>query len=406
MSDIKKIGVFLLLLASVFFISCVGKSTNSHESGNPVDAGRNPVIPTYETIDHSVVFNVDGQFSAWPANNGVWYFSDDDIILVGFTKGDYNRDSNGHKISDTQRLSYLATTTDGGSTWNSFDPDQYVGDLKEKTALQNAIDFTHPGFAMRIAAAAYHGTDDPEGRFYYSYDKGQTWKGPHPLGDMSSHKELKGKIITARTDYIVLGKHECLLMISAKPAADFQGESGVMTDKVLCIKTIDGGKSFEFVSWVVPLSDPYRAVMPNTVKISENNYITVLRRKTIDTEVCWVDAYGTKDGGVTWTFLAKIADTGVMNNGNPPAIARLKDGSLCTVYGNRDNRKILSKYSTDDGKTWGEEFTVRENTEEYPDADLGYPRLVCRNNGSLVAIYYWVRPDNPEQYIEAAIWKP
>lgn len=85
---------------------------------------------------------------------------------------------------------------------------------------------------------------------------------------------------------------------------------------------------------------------------------------------------------------------------------KLKDGSLCTVYGNRDHRKILAKYSTDDGKTWGEEFTVRKNTEEYPSADLGYPRLVCRNDGSLVAIYYWVGPDNPEQYIEAAKWKP
>jgi hypothetical protein len=119
-----------------------------------------------------------------------------------------------------------------------------------------------------------------------------------------------------------------------------------------------------------------------------------------------VDAYGTDDGGETWEFLAKISNTGVNNNGNPPAIARLKDGSLCAVFGNRDKRMILAKYSTDDGKTWGDEFVVRKNLEDHADADLGYPRLVCLNDGALVAIYYWVRKDNPEQYIESALWTP
>ncbi len=402
----KKICIYSLVLATIFTMSCGNKSSRSPVSDELVETVRTPKIPAYGSIMWSEVFKIDGQFSAWPANNGVWHFSDDDKILVGFTKGDYNQDARGHKISDTQRLSYLAASADGGKSWNAYDPDNYVGDPIEKTDLQETIDFHHPGFAMRVAAAAYHGTDDPEGRFYYSYDKGESWKGPHPLGNISKHSELEGKIITSRTDYVVLGKHDCMLKISAKPAADFHGEGGVMTDKVLCIKTRDGGKSFEIVSWIVPLSDPFRAVMPSTVKLSEKKFVTVLRRKTIDTQVCWVDAYGSEDGGETWKYLAKISDTGVMNNGNPPAIARLKGGSLCTVYGNRDKRKILARYSIDDGKTWGDEFIVRENQEDYPDADLGYPRLVCGNDGSLIAIYYWVGKDNPEQYIESAIWTP
>ncbi|MBE0654661.1 MAG: exo-alpha-sialidase [Bacteroidales bacterium] len=372
----------------------------------PATQERAPRIPLKDSIIYSEVYHVKGRFAAWPANNGAWHFKDNDQVLVGFTSGAYNKDASGHKISDTERKSSLATSIDGGATWTSRDPENYVGDESTKSPLKEPINFTNPGFAMRVAGAAYHGTEDSEGRFYYSYDRGQTWNGPYPLGNIHRQEELKGKVITARTDYIVLGKYECLLMISAKPGDDLKGESGPMTDKVLCIKTTDGGKSFESVSWVVPLSDPYRAVMPNTVKVGDDHLVTVLRRKTLDTEECWIDAYGSTDGGNTWQFLSRIAETGVMNNGNPPAIALLKDGSLCTVYGNRDKRMILGKYSVDGGHTWGEEFVVRQNEEDYPDADLGYPRLVCRNDGSLLAIYYWVSKENPVQYVESATWKP
>jgi hypothetical protein len=95
-----------------------------------------------------------------------------------------------------------------------------------------------------------------------------------------------------------------------------------------------------------------------------------------------------------------------MNNGNPPAIALLKDGSLCVAYGNRDHRKIMARYSVDEGRTWGDEFVIRQNLLPHADADIGYPRLVCRKDGSLVAVYYWASREKPIQYIESARWKP
>lgn len=367
---------------------------------------RNPRIPDEHDIFRTAVYKSSERFAGWPANNGIWYFPREDRILVGFTTGAYDEKARGHKISDTERLSFLATSTDGGTTWNAYDPDHYVGDGQPKKPLSEAIDFTRPGFAMRIAATAYHGNDDVQGRFYYSYDYGKNWRGPHPLGHIHQDKVLEGMVITARTDYLVLGKHECLVMISAKPGADLTGGSGSMTDKTLCIRTNDGGRSFEFISWIVPLSDPYRAVMPNTVRISKDHFITVLRRKTLDTQICWIDAYVTEDGGYSWKFLSRVGETGVMNNGNPPAIALLRDGSLCVVYGNRDLRKIMARYSVDEGKTWGDEFLIRHNRPDYPDADLGYPRLVCRKDGSIVAVYYWVSREDPVQYIEAARWEP
>jgi hypothetical protein len=38
--------------------------------------------------------------------------------------------------------------------------------------------------------------------------------------------------------------------------------------------------------------------------------------------------------------------------------------------------------------------------------DLGYPRLVQRPDGKLVAMYYWATKENPEQHIAASIWQP
>jgi len=39
------------------------------------------------------------------------------------------------------------------------------------------------------------------------------------------------------------------------------------------------------------------------------------------------------------------------------------------------------------------------------ERDLGYPRLLKRNDGHLVAIYYWSTKEHP-YHISATIWKP
>jgi hypothetical protein len=42
-----------------------------------------------------------------------------------------------------------------------------------------------------------------------------------------------------------------------------------------------------------------------------------------------VDAYGSADSGRTWTFLSRVGESGGKEqNGNPPALAALKDGRI------------------------------------------------------------------------------
>ena len=183
-----------------------------------------------------------------------------------------------------------------------------------------------------------------------------------------------------------------------------------MTDKIACISTEDGGMSFQFLSWMVPLEDPHRAVMPQSVLTSDKRIVSVVRRRVVnDRNQCWIDAYHSTDSGRSWRFLSEVAETGA-HNGNPPALTRLSDGRLCCVYGNRTKREILGKYSADNGRTWQEEFIIRDNFytgESGQDMkDLGYPRLVQTKDGKLVACYYWASEENPQQHIAASIWSP
>jgi hypothetical protein len=92
---------------------------------------------------------------------------------------------------------------------------------------------------------------------------------------------------------------------------------------------------------------------------------------------------------------------------NPPALVKLKDGRLCCIYGDHHHRRIAGIYSEDGGKTWGMEFIIREDFEELDeDPDLGYPKMLQRRYGKLVALYFWTTSKIPQQHIAVSIWEP
>jgi Neuraminidase (sialidase) len=119
----------------------------------------------------------------------------------------------------------------------------------------------------------------------------------------------------------------------------------------------------------------------------------------------WIDAYGSSDGGKTWEFLSKVADTDTgKHNGNPPSLVRLDDGTLCAAYGYRAKPYgIRAKISKDNGKTWGKEIGLRTDAITW---DIGYTRSVVREDGKVVSIYYFATQERPEQHIAATIWDP
>lgn len=354
-------------------------------------------------LTHHIAAIEEGKFHGWPANNGAWHWGNE--ILVGFTQGDFATDD-GHNITGIQE-SKFARSTDGGETWSVFDPPNFLDDNnvkwkpKGKMRLREPMDFTGDGFAMRVFATGYHGNDDPEAGFYYSEDRGATWKGPWYLGDIHRRPRFEGMELTPRTDYIVLGQHECLVFITANGAGDSRAS------RVACIRTANGGLTFDFVGWVTHDTEEYRAIMPSTVQLGEGRLLCTFRKIYNDKSILesTIDAYLSEDGGRTWRYQSTVKK--IATNSNPPATVRLADGRLCCIYGDRDAQKVAGKYSNDDGKTWGEEFIIRENYQSTDGwADMGYPRLVQRPDGKLVAMYYWADAEHPQQYIAASIWTP
>jgi hypothetical protein len=361
------------------------------------------------SAEHVIVATETNRFHGWPANNGIWQWGDE--LLVGFTQGDFQLKS-GHNIAGRED-SLLARSLDGGNTWTMFDPQEFLDDGhrqylgESKTALSHPLDFTHPGFAMRIFAHGYHGNDDPQGGLFYSDDRGRRWKGPYPLNGLTDEPELKDMLLSPRTDYIVQGKSDCLVFISAH-------RENKNLKRLAAVRTTDGGQSFHFVSWVTPKSDEASSIMCQTVQVSDTEFVLTCRKIFLDKiREAEIEAYHSADSCRTWNFLSTVKVMEV--HSNPPALVKLQDGRLCCVYGDRAVGQIQGRYSSDQGRTWGPEFVIRSDFQanaEDPDskkginADIGYPRLIQRLDGKLVAIYYWTTAENPQQYIAASIWKP
>ena len=225
--------------------------------------------------------------------------------------------------------------------------------------------------------------------------------------------------LTPRTDYVVLGPRRAVLMISARVPGKFA------TDRLAAFLTTDGGQTYAFQGWVTPpesvdgstlklplFSDaernPHpgaaRAVMSQTVRLEDGTLVSTLRRRYDDKN--WVDCYTSKDEGVTWRFQSAVGDSGHAN-GNPPALNLTADGRLCSVYGDRGRGQIVATYSANQGAEWSAPQVLRDDfkSADMETNDLGYPRLLRRSDGKMVAMYYFSTRDHPHG-IFATIWDP
>ncbi len=385
MSRIVTFATGLVLIAAA---GCSGP-------GDP-DAGT-PAAP--EEPRHVKVYFEKGMFGGWPANHGIWSWGDE--ILVGFGMGYYKDQGLSHHIDrEKPEIPMLARSLDGGDSWTLEDPGANGYLITEGGYLhgvtrpgvtipplrdsEGGIDFSHPDLALTIRTNSIHaGT----GRVFYSYDRGRSWDGPFRLPNFDSPG------IAPRTDYIVDGKDLCTLFITA---AKSNGREG----RPLCVRTIDGGKTWTRVSWIGPEPEAF-SIMPASVRLSETDILVTVRMR--DETKRWIGTYLSTDNGASWDYLNEaVPDTGV---GNPPAMIKLLDGRICLIYGYRaEPYSIRATLSADGGRTWSDQITLRDDGAS---RDIGYVRAVQRPDGKVVAVYYFTdEASGPERYIGATIWSP
>jgi hypothetical protein len=350
-------------------------------------------------VRHVKVYAERGRFGGWPANHGIWSWGDE--ILVGFSAG-YFKDNGPkrHAIDhDRPEEFLLARSRDGGQTWSIENPAAQgalipVGKvlhgitppgLKEKPwqDCPCGIDFTHPDFALTVRM-----TDVNAGpsRFYYSTDRGKVWQGPFrlPLFDQPG--------IAARTDYVVNGKHDCLLFLTAAKLDRREG-------RPFCARTTDGGRTWKFVAWIGTEPTGY-AIMPATVRLGARELLTAIRCR--DGAKSWMETYRSLDDAGSWQLDTVPAPD--LGEGNPPSLIRLTDGRICLTYGYRAAPYgIRARLSRDGGHTWGAEINLRADGG---GRDLGYPRSVQRRDCKVVTVYYFHDEPRGDRYIAATIWDP
>ena len=348
-----------------------------------------------------IVAGEPGRFLAWPANAGLWSWDGGRELLVGFIEGPW-ADKEGHKVGDPQ-VQRLARSRDGGLSWSVETPEPFVGREGPLQDLPRPIRFEAPDLAIRVVADGRNRQEERLGRFFVSMDRGHSWQGPYRFNGLERAPQLRGLILTSRTSVRVTGPASAQMLLSARDPR--LGRLSNRLDKTFVAQTEDGGRSWRFLSWVVPWSDPYRAVMPALVDLGAGRLVAALRRRDPRQEPetpSWIDAYASDDGGHSWRFMSRVDETGV-HNGNPPALALLPDGRIACVYANRSQRRMLLRLSSDDGRSWGPPLEIRANPFEQ---DMGYPQLTVNHRGELVAIYYLATAERPHSHLEAALLQP
>ncbi len=344
------------------------------------------------TSQNVVVYREPGRFAGWPANHGIWAWGDE--IVVGFESGYFRKGEGREHAIDYSRPAdhLLARSLDGGESWSIEAPEslkppaggRIAGvptreDGKQPVECPGQIPFTHPDFAMTLRMESIHVGPS---RFNYSTDRGKTWAGPFKVPNFGQ------KGIAARTDYLVNGPESCLVFLTA---AKSNGREG----RVICVRTTDGGKTWNLVSYVTPEPEGRdHAIMPSTVRLSPKTLLSAVRYRK------WIETFRSDDDGESWYPVNRPFPQG----DNPASMIRLRDGRLTITYGVRQAPfGIRARLSSDDGQTWGKEIILRSDGGCW---DLGYPRTVERPDGKIVTVYYFNEAPDQERYIGATIWDP
>ena len=357
-----------------------------------------------KSIQHGIVYYEEGRNGSHPANHGIWSW--DDEILVGFNSK-YYLDRGGHAYDPSKpEHNLLARSLDGGETWEIEYPAEEkallpwgplgairplpIAEYPPITNLQESIDFTHPDLAMTFRMESHRGKG--QSHFYYSYDRGKNWNGPFAL-------PLFGTAgIAARTDYLFDGENQLLVFLTAGKSQ--RGREG----RTMVVQTRDWGLNWEFLSWIGPEPDPHGPdfrIMPSTVRISENEIITTVRKREPDRRL--IKAWISKDNGKNWEYLSDVAPD--VGGGSPSSLIKLKDGRLAVTYAHRaEPYGMRARLSEDNGRTWSDPIILRDDGGNW---DIGYPRSVQRTDGKIVTIYYyWTEELGPERHIASTIWDP
>jgi len=358
-------------------------------------------------MKHIVVYRKEDEFAGWPFNGGMWQFQDGELLL-GFFRGacDYKSPGcAGHRKVDVEHC--LIRSKDGGETWpiesmSTVYPNRraFADSLRTLSPPAEAKEVFDPnadGFCL-ISGFGIPPADAPYLAFtLLSTDRGKSWKAKQRLPIAGPDKGQFGHL-GGRPSTVV--RKDGMLLLFVHGSRSPQEKPSVP----LVYASSDGGGSWGLLAEVEPKPRLPMAIMPYPLLFRDDTLLMAVRRQ-YDFQNAFTQVYASEDLGRTWHFKSRVNDWGA-----PANLLELEDGRLICVYGvRRPPYGIRARWSDDQGESWGPELVLRDDGGS---ADLGYPRSLLRDDGTIVTAYYFNEAKDPVQFeggvrhIAVTLWRP
>jgi len=345
---------------------------------------------------HHVVYRNDREFAAWPHYCGLWKTRDGSIV-AGFKRvpsnyGQY-ADVDHSKLTRNMGEIVVIRSRDNGKTWdrNSIVP---VFDMSIKSEADlpggKASDWSSlPPLDFRdrdtlLMGGGIPALFAPNARPWVraSTDGGRTWRAHTilPNWDFPGVSMPGSSTYSLREDGVML-----FGMQSWAPGA--QGPRPIVYASPDGVQFLYLGSIFEEEpqSPYYPGGSPFAAAphfYPRPIVLKDGRVLSALRYQRDARYVIWTEIHESLDGGRTWHWLSRLNDWGA-----PADLVPMSDGRVVAVYGYRNppNPGIRYRVSEDGGRSWGTEMILRDDAGGW---DLGYPRVIEVEPGTLLTTYY------------------
>jgi len=368
------------------------------------------IDPRLRSVEHVRICYAKDTICHWPRFGGIWYWPEDDEILLGHIHSHSEYKDPQDKAHGEHGIWRRATnrfqrSRDGGQTWGEpFDLYDHRRHLEEqwewlgldrftrKPIRRNdeverpAIDMTKPDSILFLGTAWAGLPRIRNGKVYHdrviwglrSADRGRTWE-KHPI-IIQPHFTDSG-LVHANAS-LVLPDGRMLMWLTTV----LQGHFTYKSVPQLYMST-DQGVTWHFVSNIVYDMDTYeQASYPHLLLLPSGRLFCSLGRWIEPASVRWTAVTYSDDLGATWAPPRRIDRWSVS-----PFPLRLRDGRLLIVYIVRCQppMRMCCIVSEDEGETWSDEIVLRDDSPPVSDRDGGYPVAVELTDGRIFTAYYW-----------------
>lgn len=362
------------------------------------------------TLEHVTIYRNPAHFAGWPFNGGFWQFADGELV-VGFVRGkcDYQSEQCTwhNKVDNGSGEHVFLRSSDGGRTWpvdqltTAYTRpalDQQIATFKTPTTHHASQDPNADGFCLIAGFGIPEPSQAHKSFVLTSQDRGKTW-GNLAILPYGKNSAPLFKFVAARPAYVVRPDGMLLLM----GMVDQEGFETNAT-RPFVFASPDGGLSWHPLA-KVEMSPSFPMGIMGYPLLCKDGVILLAVRRQFTIGGAFTQVYASENGGHTWSLRSRVNDFGA-----PADLAQLPDGRIVCTYGYRVAPfGIRARISEDQARTWSGEIILRDDGGS---ADLGYPRTIVREDGTLVSAYYFNTATDPVQYqggvrhIAATLWRP